>query len=183
MHACVYRGRFGADWPPTGQIPAERGSSAGDPVPARRRRAAGSGHAGFYGDPWRPHRAGTGKKRSTAATRSSTLPVMAIFTDRWNAEVKRKIRDSRVHSAENLVDGDQKRPARPKVFVQGSAIGFYGPHGDEELTESSPSGNDFLAVVCRECEDVSRSIESLGVRRAIVRTGIVLAPGAALSRS
>ncbi len=43
---------------------------------------------------------------------------------------------------------------------------------------SSPSGNDFLAVVCRECEDVSRSIESLGVRRAIVRTGIVLAPAA-----
>ena len=53
--------------------------------------------------------------------------------------------------------------------MQGSAIGFYGPHGDEELTESSPSGNDFLAVVCRECEDVSRSIDTLGVRRAIVR--------------
>jgi uncharacterized protein len=62
--------------------------------------------------------------------------------------------------------------------VQGSAIGYYGPHGDEELTELSPSGRDFLAVVCRETEDVSSSIDSLGVRRAVVRTGIVLAPGA-----
>ena len=101
-----------------------------------------------------------------------------IFTERWNVEVKRKIRDSRVHSAENLITAIKNAQARPKVFVQGSAIGFYGAHADEELTESSPSGNDFLAVVCRECEDVSRSIESTGVRRAIVRTGIVLAPGA-----
>ena len=101
-----------------------------------------------------------------------------IFTERWSTEVKRKIRDSRVHSAENLVTAIKDAPNRPKVFVQGSAIGYYGPHGDEELTESSPSGNDFLAVVCRECEDVSRSIDSLGVRRAVVRTGIVFAPGA-----
>jgi uncharacterized protein len=101
-----------------------------------------------------------------------------IFTERWNAAVKRKIRDSRVHSAENLVTAIKDSRSRPKVYVQGSAIGFYGPHGDDELTESSPSGNDFLAVVCRECEDVSSAIESLGVRRAMVRTGIVLAPGA-----
>jgi uncharacterized protein len=101
-----------------------------------------------------------------------------VFNERWNVEVKRKIRDSRVHSAENLVTAIKNAQSRPKVFVQGSAIGYYGPNGDEELTESSPSGNDFLAVVCRECEDVSRSIESIGVRRAIVRTGIVLAPGA-----
>ena len=101
-----------------------------------------------------------------------------IFTERWNAEVKHKIRDSRVHSAENLVAAIKNATSRPKVFVQGSAIGFYGPQGDEELTESSPSGNDFLAVVCRECEDASTSIEPLGVRRAVVRTGIVLAPGA-----
>jgi uncharacterized protein len=100
-----------------------------------------------------------------------------IFSERWNVEVKRKIRDSRVHSAENLVTAIKNAQKRPKVLVQGSAIGYYGPQGDEELTEAGPSGNDFLAVVCRECEDVSHSIESMGVRRAIVRTGIVLAPG------
>jgi uncharacterized protein len=99
----------------------------------------------------------------------------SIFADRWNAEIKRKIRDSRVFSAEHLVSAIKNAQSRPKVYVQGSAIGFYGPAGDQEFTESSPSGTDFLAVVCRECEDVSRSIEQLGVRRAIIRTGIVLA--------
>ena len=98
-----------------------------------------------------------------------------IFADRWNAEIKRKIRDSRVFSAEHLVSAIKNAQSRPKVYVQGSAIGFYGPAGDQEFTESSPSGTDFLAVVCRECEDVSRSIDQLGVRRAIIRTGIVLA--------
>ena len=102
----------------------------------------------------------------------------SIFADRWSAEIKRKIRDSRVFSAEHLVTAIKNARSRPKVFVQGSAIGYYGPEGDQDLTESSPSGTDFLAVVCRECEDVSRSIDQLGVRRAIVRTGIVLAPNA-----
>ena len=99
----------------------------------------------------------------------------SIFADRWNAEIKRKIRDSRVFSAEHLVSAIKNAQSRPKVYVQGSAIGFYGPAEDQEFTESSPSGTDFLAVVCRECEDVSRSIDQLGVRRAIIRTGIVLA--------
>ena len=72
---------------------------------------------------------------------------------------------------------------RPQVLVQASAIGFYGPHGDEELDESSPSGSDFLAVVCREWEQASEPVTELGVRHALVRTGIVLAPGKGPSRS
>ncbi len=101
-----------------------------------------------------------------------------IFADRWSSEIKRKIRDSRVHSAEQFVAAITQARSRPRVFVQGSAIGFYGTHGDLELDESSPSGSDFLAVVCRECEEVSEKLERAGVRRAIVRTGIVMAPGA-----
>jgi uncharacterized protein (TIGR01777 family) len=100
-----------------------------------------------------------------------------IFADRWTAQIKAKIRDSRVYSAQHLVAAIKRASHPPKVLVQGSAIGFYGPHGDEELDESSPSGTDFLAVVCREAEEATESVESLGVRRAIVRTGIVLARG------
>jgi uncharacterized protein (TIGR01777 family) len=99
-----------------------------------------------------------------------------VFADRWDAAVKSKIRDSRVHGAERMVAAIKQAQSRPKVLVQGSAIGFYGIHGDEELTESSPSGTDFLAVVCREAEEASEPVAELGVRRAIVRTGIVLAP-------
>ncbi len=61
--------------------------------------------------------------------------------------------------------------------VQGSAIGYYGTHEDEEITESSPSGSDFLAVVCREWEEAAAPVASLDVRLAIIRTGIVLARG------
>ena len=99
-----------------------------------------------------------------------------IFANRWNAEIKRKLRDSRVHTVERLVAAIKQAQNRPKAFIHGSAIGFYGARGDEEITETSPSGTDFLAVVCRETEEASHSLDGLGVRRALVRTGIVLAP-------
>jgi uncharacterized protein (TIGR01777 family) len=100
-----------------------------------------------------------------------------VFSGRWNAEIKRQIRDSRVYGAEHVVAAIEKARHRPRVLVQGSAIGYYGPHGDEELTESSPSGSDFLAVVCRELEDAARQVEALGVRLATIRTGVVLSKG------
>ncbi len=97
-----------------------------------------------------------------------------VFSERWNAEVKRKIRDSRVDATENLVAALGRSRNRPKVLAQGSAIGYYGVHGDEDLTEESPSGTDFMAVVCREWEEAAHPAESLGVRVARIRTGIVL---------
>ena len=100
-----------------------------------------------------------------------------VFSGRWNAEIKRQIRDSRVYGAEHVVAAIRSARERPSVLVQGSAIGYYGAHGDEDLTESSPSGSDFLAVVCRELEDAARQVEPLGVRLATVRTGVALAQG------
>lgn len=100
-----------------------------------------------------------------------------LFADRWTPEIKRKIRDSRVYGTENLVAAIARTPSRPSVLVSGSAIGYYGPTGDEELTEASPSGTDYMAVVCREWEEAARPAEALGSRLAIVRTGVVLAPG------
>jgi uncharacterized protein len=99
-----------------------------------------------------------------------------LFAERWSAQVKRKIRDSRVYGSEHVAAAIEAARSRPQVLVQGSAVGYYGPHGDEEIDETSSSGSDFLASVCREWEDASASVESLGVRRAIIRTGIVLAP-------
>src|SRR5580658_8318329 len=61
-----------------------------------------------------------------------------VFAERWNAAVKAKIRDSRGHGAEHVVAAIEQASSRPKVFVQGSAIGYYGTHQDEELTEASP---------------------------------------------
>ncbi|MEW4568016.1 TIGR01777 family oxidoreductase [Tautonia sp. JC769] len=100
-----------------------------------------------------------------------------LFARRWSPEVKRLIRDSRVHPTGHLASAVDRAADRPGVFVQGSAIGYYGMTGDEELTESSPPGSDFMAVICREWEDASRSVSERGTRLVIVRTGIVLARG------
>jgi uncharacterized protein (TIGR01777 family) len=98
-----------------------------------------------------------------------------LFAERWSSAVKAKIRDSRVYAAQQVVTAIRQAQARPRVLVQGSAIGYYGPRGDEELTEESPMGSDFLARVCRESEEATEPVEGLGVRRVLLRTGIVLA--------
>jgi uncharacterized protein len=95
---------------------------------------------------------------------------------RWNDETKHRIRESRVAGTHNLVAGLTDVPAadRPTVLVSGSASGYYGPHGDEEVTESEPAGEDFLAEVCAAWEREARAAEALGLRVVRVRTGIVL---------
>ena len=71
----------------------------------------------------------------------------------------------------------------PKVFVSASGVGYYGPHGDEPVTEDTPPGSDFLARLCVEWEQEARAVESPATRLAIVRTGLVLvADGGALKR-
>src|ERR1700722_8984317 len=101
-----------------------------------------------------------------------------LFTRRWNAAFKQLLIDSRVKSTQNVAQALSGAPRRSdgtaKVLVSASAIGIYGPHGDEELTEDSPPGSDFLASLCVEWEKAARSVESAGVRCAIVRIGVVL---------
>ncbi|MDB5350467.1 MAG: hypothetical protein JWN86_1714 [Planctomycetota bacterium] len=100
-----------------------------------------------------------------------------VFANRWSPEIKAKIRDSRVVGTQNLVEAIARAARRPRTLVQGSAIGYYGPTQDQELTEDSPSGSDFMAEVCREWESAARPAETLGLRLPIIRTGVVLAKG------
>jgi uncharacterized protein (TIGR01777 family) len=101
-----------------------------------------------------------------------------IFARRWNMEFKALLRDSRVRSTQHVVQALEKNPhtaaGKPRVLVNASAIGYYGPHGDEELAEDSPPGNDFLAGLTVEWEAAARKVESSGVRLALVRVGVVL---------
>jgi uncharacterized protein (TIGR01777 family) len=110
-----------------------------------------------------------------------------IFTRRWNAEFMKLLIDSRVQSTENVVKALAANPrtkaAEPKVLVNASAIGYYGPHGDEELTEDSPAGHDFLAEICVAWEIAAKAAETLGVRTTRVRIGLVLdSEGGALTK-
>lgn len=93
---------------------------------------------------------------------------------RWTDEKKKAIRDSRVLGTRTLIDAFTKLKNRPKTFLSGSAIGFYGNRGDDEMTEASPAGDGFLPEVCRDWEAESRRAEDLGIRTVLLRTGIVL---------
>ncbi len=98
-----------------------------------------------------------------------------VFGKRWKPEIKRAIRDSRVHSTDQIADAIVKATQRPEVLVQASAVGYYGPTEDQELSEDSPSGTDFMAVLCREWEQASERVQQYGTRRVIIRVGVVLA--------
>ena len=93
---------------------------------------------------------------------------------RWTEEKKKAIRDSRVFGTRSMIETFDKLKNKPKTFISGSAIGFYGDRGDDEMTESSPAGKTFLAEVCKEWEAESRRAEDLGIRTILLRTGIVL---------
>jgi hypothetical protein len=110
-----------------------------------------------------------------------------ILGSRWSTAFKQKLRDSRVHGTANCVEALRRNPRRgdgtPKVLVNASAIGFYGPRGDEELTERSPVGNDFLSKLCTDWEKAAEPVTGAGVRLALMRIGIVLdTSGGALSK-
>jgi uncharacterized protein (TIGR01777 family) len=102
---------------------------------------------------------------------------------RWNADVKRRIRESREVGTRHLVAGIEALAQRPRVLVSSSAVGYYGKHGDERVPESTPPGDDFLAGVCVAWEREALRAQELGLRVALVRTGVVLdADGGALAK-
>jgi uncharacterized protein (TIGR01777 family) len=107
----------------------------------------------------------------------------SIAAGRWSEARKRRIRESRVASGGAVLAAIRQAAEKPRVLLQGSAVGIYGPCGDEVVTESHPPGNDFLASVCVDWEGATAEAESLGVRRAVLRTGVVLSDaGGALPR-
>jgi uncharacterized protein (TIGR01777 family) len=101
------------------------------------------------------------------------------IAQRWSAEAKQAIRDSRVLGTRNLVAGlaEVGEGERPATLVSQSATGYYGAHGDERLDESARAGGDFLAQVATAWEAEARGAEELGIRVALTRTGVILAEG------
>jgi uncharacterized protein (TIGR01777 family) len=106
-----------------------------------------------------------------------------IADGRWTAERKRRIRESRMRSGGAVMEALRQVAGKPRALLQGSAVGYYGPRGDDEILEGQPPGHGFLPDVCMEWEASTAEAESLGVRRVVLRTGVVLArEGGALPR-
>jgi uncharacterized protein (TIGR01777 family) len=101
----------------------------------------------------------------------------SIGSGRWSVARKNRIFDSRILTTRHLAAKIAAMTAKPRLFISGSAVGYYGPHGDEEITEASPPGSDFLAVVCSHWEEEAKTVVRHGVRLALLRTGVVLGPG------
>jgi uncharacterized protein (TIGR01777 family) len=96
---------------------------------------------------------------------------------RWTKAKKGRILLSRTDAGAAVVEAVRAARTKPRVLVQASAIGAYGPAGDQALDEDSPYGAGFLAGVVRAWEDSTKAVESLGVRRVIMRSGLVLGRG------
>ncbi len=98
-----------------------------------------------------------------------------FLPDRWTDEKKRRIRTSRIDAGKAIVEALKSVDDKPEVLLQSSAIGYYGPRGDEIITESAAPGDDFLGSIAVEWEAVTKPAEDLGLRRVVARTGLVLA--------
>jgi uncharacterized protein len=98
----------------------------------------------------------------------------SIASGRWTDEKKRAIRESRTKGTRLLSETLAQLSQPPSVFISASAIGYYGNRGDEELTEKSSPGDDFLASVCVEWEEAARPAAEKGIRTILARFGIIL---------
>ena len=92
----------------------------------------------------------------------------------WTPAYKRRIVQSRVDAGRAVVEAVQAAARKPAVVVQASAVGVYGVRNGESIDERAQAGRDFLAQVCRQWEDSTAEVEALGVRRVVIRTGLVL---------
>ncbi|MCX4401213.1 TIGR01777 family oxidoreductase [Streptomyces sp. NPDC059837] len=103
------------------------------------------------------------------------LAGAGVASRRWTEAYKRKIRDSRVRGTATLAEAVASLDERPRVFVNGSAIGFYGETGDRVVDESAPPGEGFLPSVCVAWEGAAAPAQEAGVRTVFARTGLVVA--------
>lgn len=105
------------------------------------------------------------------------LAGTGIASHRWSTAYRRDVMTSRTAATTLLVQGLTSMTSGVAVLVSGSAIGYYGSRGDETLTETSSSGTDYVAEVCREWEAAAAPFAATGASLALMRTGIVLGPG------
>jgi hypothetical protein len=93
---------------------------------------------------------------------------------RWTAKRKTAIRESRVNAGAAVVEAVRAAARKPKVVLQASGVGYYGIHDEKPFDETAPAGNDFVAGICKVWEASTQSVEDMGVRWIVTRSGVVL---------
>lgn len=126
---------------------------------------------------WTPGASGEWEQAVDGADGVINLAGEPIAGKRWSERQKAILRSSRIDTTRALVNAIAKAHSKPRFFLSASAVGYYGPHGDETVTESTGPGSDFLALLCVDWEAEAKKAEAHGVRVAILRNGIVLDRG------
>jgi len=98
----------------------------------------------------------------------------ASLRRRWTPRSKQLIRDSRMHAGHAVVDAVRRVDRKPRLVVQASGTGAYGPRGDQVVTETTGFPDTFLGRTAAQWEASTAPVEEQGVRRAIIRSGVVL---------
>lgn len=145
------------------KVPAQLGATV---IGAPFDGSTGTGWAGFI----------------TTDTGIVNLAGENIAAGRWTPEVKRRIETSRLAAGAAVMDAVTQAKTPPAVLVQASAVGYYGARGPEPVDESAGPGDNFLAQVAVGWEASTAGAEALGVRRAVIRTSMVLGRGGALEK-
>lgn len=106
-----------------------------------------------------------------------------IADKRWSMQQKMEIWQSRVETTNKLVEWISNCERKPQVFLSGSAVGWYGDGGNQALTESSPSHDEYQHKLCQAWEQAALKAEAYGIRVCLLRTGLVIsAKGGFLSK-
>ncbi|GGR66227.1 epimerase [Streptomyces eurythermus] len=126
---------------------------------------------------WDPERGRVDAAGLTGCEVVVNLAAAGVGDRRWTPEYKRVLRDSRVLGTAALAEAVASLPEPPRVFLNGSAIGFYGDTGERVVDEDAPPGDGFLAGLCVEWEEAAAPAEEAGVRTVFLRTGLVVARG------
>jgi uncharacterized protein len=143
--------------------------------PGEARHDSGTGVPGITRVGWKPDgKSGPWSAILDGADAVINLSGENIGERRWTVERKTKLRDSRILPTQSLVAACASVEVRPPVFISGSAVGYYGPSGDDAKTEASPAGRDFLAHLCEDWEAEALRAGTSSTRVVLVRSGLVL---------
>lgn len=97
-----------------------------------------------------------------------------ISAGRWTEQRKRAIIHSRINAGIAVLQAVEQAKVKPEVIIQASGVGYYGISLEKEFREEDPPGSDYLSQVCIGWEQANQQVEEYGVRRAVIRLGVVL---------
>ncbi|MGH4027779.1 TIGR01777 family oxidoreductase [Actinomycetota bacterium Odt1-20B] len=126
---------------------------------------------------WDPARSEVDADGLAGCTAVVNLAGAGIGDHRWSDAYKRELRDSRVRGTETLARAVTALAEPPRVFLCGSAIGYYGDTGERAVDETAPPGEGFLPSMCVEWEAAAAPAHEAGIRTVFARTGLVVARG------